>query len=157
YMGPPKEVGVGKGDVLFVPRWPKPRVQLYLTEGEFDALSLCVCGFYAAAFGGKELTDVQLEMLRSMGILPVICLDNDKSGRSAIAHVNDSETYISGMGLKLLSGGFNEVYYVQPPEEYKDWNKFLQKVGPKVVKSYVQNKIKMFDDWTTTKLLYKDL
>lgn len=131
---------------------------LYLTEGEFDALSLCACGFCGAAFGGKALTEPQLEILRDMGIIPVICLDNDDAGRKAIAHTaGDNETYAAGMGVQLLSGGFKRAYYVQPPQEYKDWNAFVQKVGPRVVKHYVQKQTKVYDEWTTTRLLTKEL
>jgi hypothetical protein len=41
-------------DVLFCPKWPRKGHKLYLTEGEFDALSLVVCGFNAAGFGVKR-------------------------------------------------------------------------------------------------------
>ena len=70
YMGPDKAIGVGKDDVLYVPKWPAADKKIYLTEGEFDALSIYICGqergyeIYSGAFGGKNLSEKQVEMIR---------------------------------------------------------------------------------------------
>lgn len=140
YLGPPKEIGIGKGDVLFVPIWPEPGDFVYLTEGEFDALSLCACGYKGIAFGGKSLSETQIILLRDMGIVPVLALDADKYGKLALAK----------MGQQLLAAGFKKIAYVRPKEEDKDWNKFLQRLGPRVMKQYIKNSTKVYDEWTDT-------
>lgn len=140
YMGPPKELGIGKGDVLFVPTWPPAGSKIYLTEGEFDALSLREAGFYAAACGGKNLTDAQIEIIRSY--TPVLSLDADKSGDMALRE----------MGDKLLRKGFKELYYVRPPKEFKDWNAMLQQFSPKSLALYIKGIEKVYDHFTSTQL-----
>lgn len=128
YKFPPKEIGIAKGDVIYCPKWPMAGGKIYLTEGEFDAYTLHICKFAAGAFGGKHLTENQLELLRSFR--PVICVDSDKAGTEALAKIGET----------LLQNGFAEVGFVRPPRPYKDWNEMLQKVGPKVLAHYVRNK-----------------
>jgi hypothetical protein len=82
YRGPKKEVGIGKGDVLYMPEWPEKGSVVYLTEGELDALSIKKSKLHAGGFGGKSLTDIQIEILRSTGYIPVICLDSDSAGKA---------------------------------------------------------------------------
>ena len=41
YLGPPKDIGVGKEDVVFMAgKWPETGSIIYLCEGEFNAISL---------------------------------------------------------------------------------------------------------------------
>ena len=75
YMGPPKTCGVGKSDVIFTQKWVETGSKIHLTEGEFDAITLSVCGFNGFACGGKNLSDKQLDMLRNYKIC--LCLDTD--------------------------------------------------------------------------------
>ena len=133
YLGPPKSLGVGKGDVLFVPEWPTEGEKLYLTEGEFDALSLRQCGLYSAAFGGKALSDAQVEILKPY--IPVLCLDADKAGADALLVMGDF----------LLKKGFSDVYFVRAPKEYKDWNGMLQNSGEKLIRFYINSNEKRYD------------
>jgi hypothetical protein len=133
YLGPPKEVGIGKGDVMYFPEWPSEKEKVFLTEGEFDALSLFSCGFYSAAFGGKNLSDSQIEIIRPY--TPVLCLDGDKYGIEALVN----------MGNLLLRKGFKNVYYVRVPKPYKDWNEFLIDTSNKIMSFYIQNHIKQYD------------
>ena len=147
YMGPPKEVGIGKEDVLYVPYWPKWGRPLYLTEGEFDAIALWHSGrvvgesLYTGAFGGKSLSDKQAEMLRPYDPL-ILCLDADKAGKSGLIN----------MAQKLHAFG-KRPYYVRPPEKYKDWNKMLEIVGEKIVVHYLLRNIKPLDDRELLKLM----
>lgn len=145
YMGPPKELGIGKGDVLFVPKWPKEGEKLYITEGEFDAMSLAQSGFYSAALGGKSMTKKQMDMVRPY--LPVLCLDADKAGGEATTKIATS----------LLSNGFPKVNYVRPCLEYKDWNGLFVAKGPKILSAYVAVQEKEYNstcigDWESTRL-----
>jgi hypothetical protein len=140
YMGPPKEVGIGKGDVLYFPKWPESKVLLHLTEGEFDTLSLHSCGIHAAAFGGKNLSDSQVEIIRPY--IPVLCLDGDKYGVEALIN----------MGNLLLKKGFKEIYYVRIPNPYKDWNEFLIDTNQKILNFYIKNNIKKYDVFDSIKI-----
>jgi hypothetical protein len=145
YFGPPKEIGVGKGDVLFMPHWPQHGSKIYVTEGEFDSISLYICGFNSAACGGKFLTDKQVEMLRPYRIC--LALDADSSGLQAVID----------MGDKLISRGIKSVTYVRPPDEVKDWNKLLQDYNENIVKHYVEKFEKPYDDWTGQDLIFNRL
>lgn len=140
YLGPPKELGIGKSDVLFVPKWPEDKQKIYLTEGEFDAMSLNLCGFCSAAFGGKNLSEAQIKIL--MPYIPVLCLDADKAGAEALPIMGDS----------LLKMGFSEVFYVRASKEHKDWNSMFQKDGPKIVRAYIRQNEKIYDNFIGTQL-----
>jgi len=146
YLGPPKELGIGKGDVLFVPKWPAEGEKIYITEGEFDALSLRQAGFYSAALGGKSMSDRQAEMLGPY--LPVLCLDADEHGGKATVSIAKS----------LLSSGTKKIRYVRPCLEHKDWNGLLVSKGPRILFKYVQMQEKEYNssigagDWEATKL-----
>lgn len=141
YLGPPKEIGIGKGDVLYLPsEWPKNGNKIYLTEGEFDAISLWNCGFDAAAFGGKNLSESQIKLIKDY--IPVLCLDADEAGSKALIN----------MGDLLLRKGFSEIYYVRAPKKHKDWNKMLQEDGEKVLKYYIAINEKKYDYLIGTKL-----
>jgi DNA primase len=124
YKGPDKTSGVGKSDVLWMSSWPKAGEKIYLTEGEFDAMSLKYIGLYGGACGGKNLTEKQLLMLSDYSI--TLCFDKDLAGRGA--------TYksLSEFGVNRHAG------LVVPAEGYKDWNEMLVKLGPNVLKAYVE-------------------
>lgn len=140
YLGPPKELGIGKSDVLYVPEWPNEGEKLYMTEGEFDALSLRQCGYYSAAFGGKVLSDAQCEIIKHY--IPVLCLDADRAGADALPK----------MGDVLLRKGFKKIYYVRAPKEHKDWNSMLQNDGEKIIRVYIKNNEKEYDYLLSTSL-----
>jgi hypothetical protein len=134
-------------DVLFCPKWPRKGYKIYLTEGEFDALSLVVCGFNAAGFGGKTLSEPQLEVLRDY--IPVLALDTDESGKDwgGIALIE--------IGERLIASGFPEVYFVRPPKGYKDWNNLLIAKGPDILCKYINKYETRFDAWTADLLRLK--
>ena len=140
YLGPPKSLGVGKGDVLFVPDWPEDGEKIYLTEGEFDAISLRQCGFHSAAFGGKSLSDAQVEILKPY--IPVLCLDADKAGSEALPVMGDF----------LLRKGFSDISFIRAPKECKDWNAMLQNNGEKLVRFYINNNERKYDFLMSTEL-----
>jgi DNA primase len=123
YMGPPKELGIGKGDVIYMPAWPPTRAKLYLTEGELDAISLYQCGLFSAALGGKSLSSHQFKIVRNY--TPVISVDNDEAGRQALTKIGEA----------LL--GNVSVSYVRPPKGFKDWNAFLGKFDTELVLEYL--------------------
>lgn len=148
YLGPPKELGVGKGDVIFVPEWSEKK-KIYITEGEFDAMSLHQCGFNAAALGGKSLSEKQIEMIKDYD--PVLCLDADKAGGQALPK----------MAHSLLSRGFKSISYVRPCAEYKDWNKLLVEKGEKILRHYVSSQERRYNDgvadWEGTRIAINNL
>lgn len=125
-------------DVLFMRKWPRPGSKVYITEGEFDAVTLNIAGFFGAGCGGKNVSDAQCEILRHY--IPVLAFDTDEgkkrdSGGEALVYI----------GAKLLSRGFTDVFYVRPPKKYKDWNKLLEVSNKELVRSYIEKYEKRFD------------
>lgn len=137
YLGPPEEIGIGKGDVLFMTDWPEKGSVIYICEGEFDAMSLKQCGFFGAAVGGKSLSDQQVDLLRGYKI--VLALDNDPAGIRAV---------FEGMGHKLLEEGGFPVSFVIPPKNFKDWNAMLEKMSPNVIIAYINKSSNKFTRYT---------
>lgn len=149
YLGPPKELGVGKSDVLFVPSWPAEGEKIHITEGEFDAMSLNQCGLKSAALGGKSISEKQINMLK--GLRVVLCLDADEAGGEALPKIAAS----------MLARGFSSISYVRPCKEYKDWNGMLVEKGEKILKEYVKtqespyNESSAIGDWEATRMAMK--
>lgn len=141
YLGPPKTIGIGKGDVLYFTSHPKPQSKIYLTEGEFDALSLSVCEFNGVACGGKFLTDKQILMLKPYSVC--LALDTDNAGFTALIE----------MIKKLQSFGI-KVSYVRPPQGYKDWNDMLVKLNSNIIKAWIEKHEQPVNNWTTDMLLF---
>jgi hypothetical protein len=147
YLGPPKgKQCPGKEDVLYLPFWPSQESKIYLTEGEFDALSIYYSGkntehdLYAGAFGGKSLSEKQVEMIRHYR--PVLCLDTDRAGKEGLTK----------MAQILRSKGLTPTF-VRPPKIYKDWNAMLQKVGSEGLVYYILKNEKPLDDLALMRLL----
>ena len=145
YRGPDKSIGVGKGDVVYVPHWPKNGERIYLVEGEFDALSICESGLFGGALGGKNLEEAQATMLRPYKI--TLCFDNDKYGKGAVAKIGDF----------LMSQGFTDIHFVRPPTKYKDWNEMLQDTGPKILRAYIEGREKAYNEWTGDIIRFDDV
>jgi hypothetical protein len=132
YRGPPKEVGVGKSDVLFFAggNWPEPGEEIYLCEGEFDALSIFYSGLNGVACGGKNLSEKQMSYIKNYKI--VICLDNDAAGAGAMPAMTD--TINKNIESKNL---MDRLMFVSPYKAYKDWNAMFKKEGPNILKNYI--------------------
>lgn len=144
YMGPPDGTSILKGDVIFMPRWAKHGEKVFYTEGEFDAISIAKSGLNSGALGGKNISESQVIMMKPYQ--PVICLDNDQAGKDALPIVGDA----------LLKKGINQIGYVMPPPSdvcKLDWNKMLEKYGPRILRAYLLNNEQAYDpDFS---LLYK--
>jgi DNA primase len=137
YQGPPKEVGVGKSDVIWIKSWPKAGTKLYLTEGEFDAMSLWEAEYCGAALGGKNLSPKQFKLLEPYEV--TICFDLDKSGIEAL---NKVSAY-----MRSNSGRIRKVGYVKPAKNFKDWNDMLMKIGSPALHYYIQTQEKSLESW----------
>lgn len=141
YQGPDKaECGIGKEDVLWMSCWPRAGTRIYITEGEFDAMSLAEAGFAAGACGGKVFSPPQMELLAGYGVC--VCFDTDESGRQALHKLEDS----------FQRNGLQDVTFVRPPTRYKDWNEMLIDAGGRVVRAYVEANERKFSVWTSTTL-----
>lgn len=138
YMKPPEG---DQESVLYMTSWPEPGAKIYIMEGEFDAISLALCGFVGCACGGKYLSDTQIELIR--GYQPVLVFDSDESGLEALTNV----------GTTLLERGFPKITYVRPPTIYKDWNKLLVERNVQTVKAYIDRFEKPFTTLTADLLL----
>lgn len=130
-----------QNSVLFMTDWPEPGSKVYVMEGELDAITLGMADLTGAACGGKFLSDIQVALL--MDYEPVLSFDADPSGRKALVD----------NGQKLLEWGFPKIWYVRPPEVYKDWNKLLQVRNLQTVKAYIERFEKRFTSDTAAQLL----
>ena len=122
-------------------KWAPKGSTIYITEGEFDAMSLNECAYYGCALGGKSMSQQQIQLIRNYK--PVIALDNDQAGLLSIINI----------GNTLLRAGFTEIRYIRPPKGYKDWNAFLQKHTPKTIQGYIEKYTKSYTQWTEDQLL----
>lgn len=138
YLGPPKDIGIGKSDILFFPKWPKQGEKVYLTEGEFDAISICESDLLGGGFAGKEMNEKQIVWLLEAKCFPVFCLDGDKAGTYALLKINE------------LRPNFGA--YVRLPKVIKDWNDFLVKYGPNVLRGYIEKNTKNMNEDSLVKL-----
>lgn len=128
----PVDNDIGKGDVLYVPKW-MPSKKIYLTEGEFDSMAIHVSGFFSGACGGKSTTDNQINILRPYNIC--LAFDNDYAG---------IEEGLKKEAPKLAKKGF-KVSYVVPPVGFKDWNKLLEKTDKVTVRDYISKNERVYD------------
>lgn len=126
YKGPEKEIGVGKSDVIYFPKFPPPGRTVYLCEGEFDAYALNLCGFEAAACGGKYISEKQSVILSPYKV--VLAMDSDEAGQQSMPAIYN----------KILQYNINDdLDFVSPPKVYKDWNEFLIKHDSAIVAAYI--------------------
>jgi len=131
YKGPEKEIGVGKSDVLYLPKTYKPGSTVYLCEGEFDAYCLHLCGLNAAACGGKFISEKQAIILSPYRV--VIAVDADDAGQQSIP----------GMMNKILQYNIHDdLYTVCPPKSIKDWNEFYVKYDSSIIKGFIDTNTK---------------
>lgn len=138
YLGPPKEIGVGKEDVVFMAgNWPNPGSTIYLCEGEFNAISLKNCELNAAACGGKNMSEKQALMLSDYKI--VLCLDRDKAGKQGTSKMTSMISSVETVK------GEEKLMLVLPPVGYNDWNEMLVKVGPVMLYHYIMKNQKPLD------------
>lgn len=140
YRGPDGELGAKKEEVVWLEFFPKKGTKIYLTEGEFDAMTLNECDLHGAAFGGKDVNVKQLEMLA--GYQLVLSFDADRAGKDGLTK----------LGQIMQSYGLQEVSYIRPPKQYKDWNEMLQRENAELIQLYIHKREKRFDSWTALSL-----
>lgn len=150
YLGPHKDCGVGKGDVIYMPTWPQKGAVVHITEGEFDAKSIFMAGLFSAAIGGKELSDKQIALLRPYN--PVLCFDTDAGKKK-----DSGGDALVSVGNTLKREGFESVFYVRPPAGYKDWNNMLIQTSPKVIAAYINQHKKPYTASTGLELKLRGL
>lgn len=149
YMKPDSKE-INQSSLLYFLNWPENKTKIYITEGEFDAISLNLAGFCGVACGGKFLSSEQTEIVRQY--IPVIATDNDEGKK----HNSGLEALIT-IANSLLQNGFKEVYYVRPPRGYKDWNAVLQDKGPAILRAYIQQSEKQYTNSTENHLRTRNL
>ncbi len=150
YRGPEAGTGFKKDEVVWMSFFPKKGAKIYLTEGEFDAMTLDLCGLHGCATGGKDVTVKQINLIRDYDIC--IAFDRDPSGKEAFRQ----------LGWTLYENGVRKVTFVRPPEPYKDWNEMLagnEKEGKpalseKVIRAYIIQNEKPFNEFTSSLLNY---
>lgn len=151
YKGPDKEeFNVGKSDVLWMSKWPREGSKIYLTEGEFDAMALAVCGLNSGACGGKSLSDKQIQMLNPYRI--TLSFDADKAGKDVY---KISKTLLKKG--KMIVDGKPRVSIIRPPKQLKDWNNFLTKHTPDIIRLYIQKYESPCNEDTLAKIQFQEL
>jgi len=139
YLGPPKEIGVGKEDVIYMAgNWPEHGSVVYICEGEFNAMSLRQADFNAVACGGKNMSEKQAILLSPYRV--VICLDRDKAGKAGTTKMSSMVT-----SLETAKGVKDKLSYVLPPSGYNDWNEFLVKNNAVLLHHYIKKNQKALD------------
>lgn len=134
-----------KEEVVWMQYFPKEGTKIYLTEGEFDAMTLNECGLHAAAFGGASFNIKQFEMLRGYDL--VLAFDADKAGENGIRLLSEA--------VASQPGNTGQLYYVRPAKPYKDWNEMYIAVGREITKLYVEKqeaKHQVLNSWNVLKL-----
>lgn len=136
YRNPDKELGLSKTDIIYAPKWPKAGSKVLITEGEFDAYTLYLCGFNGMACGGKKLFEKQIQLLKNYKVC--LALDNDVSGFGALFE----------MAKLLVAAQFKDITYVFPPQGFKDWNEMYVALNKEILAVWIQSKEKVYDEWT---------
>lgn len=137
YLGPPKECGVGKEDVVYMPGgWGAPGSTVHVCEGEFNAMSLMISDLLSCACGGKNMSDKQALLLSDYRV--VVCLDRDKAGASGTSKMLNMLSAGRGVGGDRLS-------YVRPPDRYNDWNEMYVDSGAAIVHKWIKSRQKPVD------------
>jgi DNA primase len=146
YRGPAIETGFRKDEVVWMSFFPKKGAKIYLTEGEFDAMTLNLCGFHGCATGGKDVCPKQIEMIRNYRVC--LAFDTDPSGKDAFRH----------LGWTLYENGIKSVTFVRPPAPYKDWNEMFAGGKNKpaldnaIIRAYIEKHEKPFNEFTSSLL-----
>lgn len=145
YRGPDSSLypEAKKEEVVWMEYFPALDTKIYLTEGEFDAMTLNECGLHAAAFGGVSFNLKQFEMLK--GYQLVLSFDADKAGEKGLMELSEA----------MKKNGFDKLYYVRPPKKYKDWNAMLMDLGKDLVRLYIKQKEEehqILNNWNILKL-----
>ena len=139
YLGPPKEIGVGKEDVIYMAgKWPEPNSLIYICEGEFNAMSLKQAEFNAVACGGKNMGEKQALLLSPYRV--VLCLDRDKAGKSGTLKMSSIIT-----AMETSKKTKEKLMFVLPPKGCNDWNEFLVKGNPALLHHYIVKNQKTID------------
>ena len=140
YLGPPKSVGVGKEDVVYMAgKWPKAGEFVYICEGEFNAKSLHQSELNAVACGGKNMGKKQAMLLAEYKV--VICLDRDKAGSAGTIKMSSIVSSIES----AKRGGSDKIMFVVPPKGYNDWNEFLIRNNSELLYHYIIKNQKALD------------
>jgi len=116
---------------LFFNMNSKPVDDLYITEGEFDAIALEKTGLTAWATGG-QLTGKKLAKLEKViqsGVNVVFAFDNDEAGSKYLEKALDAlKHFLLPPSLRKMQGNTGGVFRLSFPAEYKDVDEALRKM-----------------------------
>ncbi len=83
---------------------------VYIVEGEIDALSMIKMGYNAIAGGGATFLKPELaEIIKNAGKNPIFFADNDEAGRQAIERLPENYNYILWRCDKEIAKDANDV------------------------------------------------
>ena len=133
YLNPGKTThGVKSSEILFP--FNESLDYVIVTEGPMDAITLQVNGLNATCVQGSMMSYTQARMLTKKKV--ILSFDNDEAGRIG-------EEKARNLLLRLNT---SEIYNVQPPKAYKDWNAFhIELNNPRGMREYVKTNIHQMD------------
>lgn len=142
YRGPDAETGFRKDQAVWMSFFPRKGAKIYLTEGEFDAMTLSLCGLHGCATGGKDVQPAQIDLIRKYEVC--LAFDTDPSGKEAFRK----------LGWTLYENGIKKVSFVRPPKPFKDWNEMFVAIkgDEKILKAYITKHEKPFNEFTSAML-----
>ena len=107
----------GKKSLFGVKMLPPDAKYIFVTEGEFDAMSIDQCGFPAISISGSNISkEMQMEILNfDFSTKFIILLDNDETGKNKSA---DIKNIFESLKYKAVVAHLDA--------NYKDSNEFLQ-------------------------------
>lgn len=132
-----KTTNTGKASFLYGFDDAEPYQDVFLTEAIFCSLTIGPGGL---ATGGADLSEQQRRKLRAINPSRIILApDNDREGKCSLYN-----------NYRLLSP-YGELWYVLPPNPFKDWNDIAQKYGQK------GNKVaRLYAEKNAKRLMVKD-
>lgn len=128
-----RKTGIGKSEFLYGFDNAEPRGRVFITEAIFDAITIGPGGL---ASGGATIAKSQMKKLRALSPSELILApDNDKQGKISI---------YENWGLLK---NYYDLYYVLPPDQFKDWNEMAcsykdYKIGLAETRKYLHGNIK---------------
>lgn len=125
------EGGAMKESVLYIPDWDIGNRATLILEGPIDAISLASIRFPVVSIQGSNFYSGQMDILKSMNVIPVWAFDTDLPGIKAT--------------VKAYEVWRDESYFVFSPAGM-DWNKMLVDMGVDAVKQHIVNNIRPLDE-----------
>jgi DNA primase len=133
YLNPGKKEGVYASKILYPFR---DTLQVMITEGVFDTLSLNKLEYTATCISGSLISIDQARQLK--GRHCVLSLDSDAAGKEGI---------IKSYNVLKRHGMCYKISVCSPPPKVKDWNEAYLRYPGKLLQEYINQSIMEYEKW----------